>query len=276
MHLALSGSDHAEDGQWEEAAVAFSTAIEKSGNSPTLRRQIAHWCRKLAGAQEASNRQDLAEKASEYATALVAELDSEAEVVTSRDDGWAPIFDGETLNGWKANENKRAWTIEDGAIVAQGPRSHLFYVGDAEPFVNFEFVCDVMTAPGSNSGIFFHTKYQERGFLKSGLEAQLNVSNNQDPRKTGSLWGVVTVEDPPCRDDEYWTQHIIVRGKRVIVAVNGKKVVDYTEPEGPRAFSGGVPEPTSAGVRRLGSGTFALQSFTGKVFFKNIRVKRLP
>ncbi len=43
-------------------------------------------------------------------------------------------------------------------LVCVGERSHLFYEGDGKPFKNFEFECDVMTTPGSNAGIFFHTK----------------------------------------------------------------------------------------------------------------------
>jgi hypothetical protein len=48
-------------------------------------------------------------------------------------------------------------------------------------------------------------------------------------------------------------------------------VVNYTEPEGKRSSR---TDTEADGL--LGSGTFALQAFCGKVHFKNIRVKRLP
>jgi hypothetical protein len=67
-------------------------------------------------------------------------------------DGWTSLFDGKSLNGWKANENPESFKVEEGAIVAQGNRSHLFYTGDDKPFINFEFKAEVMTLPGSNSG----------------------------------------------------------------------------------------------------------------------------
>ncbi|MBX5495316.1 MAG: DUF1080 domain-containing protein, partial [Bryobacteraceae bacterium] len=41
--------------------------------------------------------------------------------------GWTKMFDGKTLNGWKASERPETWTVEDGAIVGRGERSHLFY-----------------------------------------------------------------------------------------------------------------------------------------------------
>ncbi len=50
------------------------------------------------------------------------------------------------------------------------------------------------------------------------------------------------------------------------VKLNGKKVIDYTEPEG------------KEGTVKLSHGTFALQAHDPKsvVYFRNIRVKRLP
>jgi len=80
------------------------------------------------------------------------------------DKGWTNLFDGKTFGGWKANENKETWSIEDSALVCYGDRSHLFFVGDDKPFVNFHFKCDVMTTPGSNAGIYFHTRYQDTGW----------------------------------------------------------------------------------------------------------------
>src|SRR3989304_3935389 len=88
------------------------------------------------------------------------------------EDGWVSIFDGKTFNGWRASENKDSWKVEGGALVCHGPRSHLFYTGDAKPFVNFEFKCQVMTTPGSNAGIYFHTKYQDEGWPKYGYGGQ--------------------------------------------------------------------------------------------------------
>jgi hypothetical protein len=184
--------------------------------------------------------------------------------------GWVSLFDGETMKGWKASENKESWKVEDGALVCDGPRSHLFYVGDEKPFVNFEFKADVMTTPGSNAGIYFHTQYQETGWPKYGYESQVNISH-RDPIKSGSLYGVVNVGNPPAKDNEYWTQHIIVQGKHVIIKINGKTVVDYVEPDDKPAFSDDFE-------RRLGKGTFAFQAHDpeSKVYFKNIQVKRLP
>ena len=68
---------------------------------------------------------------------------------------WKTLWDGKTMDGWKASEHKDSWKIEDGKLVCYGERSHLFYVGEDKPFKNFEFECEVMTTPGSNAGIYF-------------------------------------------------------------------------------------------------------------------------
>ncbi|MDE0734202.1 MAG: DUF1080 domain-containing protein [Pirellulaceae bacterium] len=174
------------------------------------------------------------------------------------------------MKGWKANENKETWKFEKGNLVCDGPRSHLFYIGSDKPFVNFEFKAEVMTTPGSNAGIYFHTRYQDNGWPKYGYEAQVNISHG-DPKKTGSLYGVVNVSNPPAKDNEWWTQHIIVKGKHIEIKINDKTVVDYTEPANQKANSNQFE-------RRLASGTFALQGHDpkSKVYFRTIHVKRLP
>ena len=81
------------------------------------------------------------------------------------EEGFVSLFDGKTFHGWKtAVEHSNTWKIEDGALVARGDRCHLFYMGDSKPFKNFELKAEVMTEPGSNGGIYIHTKYQENGW----------------------------------------------------------------------------------------------------------------
>jgi hypothetical protein len=193
--------------------------------------------------------------------------------------GWHSLFNGENLDGWKASENEATFSVKDGTIVVNGPRSHLFYVGPVEDanFTNFEFKADVMTKPNSNSGIFFHTKYQEKGWPAVGYECQVNQTYKRDWKKTAGLYNVVNIraEDNPARDDEWYTQHIIVKGKHVVVNIitgidSGEptvhKVVDYVE-----------PDDLDRQQPRLSSGTFALQGHDpgSTVYFRNIRVKPL-
>jgi len=185
-------------------------------------------------------------------------------------DGFVSIFNGKNTDGWKlAEENPGSWKVQDGMLVCEGDRCHLFYEGDLAPFKDFHFVAEVMTTPGSNAGIYFHTKYQPKDWPRFGYECQVNISHT-DPKKTSSLYGVENVADPGLRDNEWYTQEIIVKDRHIELKVNGKTMVDYTEPKGKQAASANFE-------RRLGEGTFALQAHDpkSKVYFRNLRVKKL-
>jgi len=183
---------------------------------------------------------------------------------------WNDLFNGKDLTGWKASETEGSFRVEDGVLVVNGGRSHLFYVGpvaDAQ-FTNFELMASVKTTPGSNSGIYFHTEYQETGWPAKGYESQVNISHS-DSQKSGGLYDAATVNPAPAEDNKWYEHHIIVKGKNVTVKIDGKTVVDYTEADDVN-FKGWPG-------RRLSSGTFAIQAHDPKslVYFKDIKVKVL-
>jgi len=187
--------------------------------------------------------------------------------VSLAEDGWVSIFNGKDLTGWRASENQGTFTVKDGILIVHGARSHLFYegpVGGAD-FKNFEWKADVKTFPKANSGMYIHTEYQQTGWPGKGYEVQVN-STHSDRKKTGGLYGIVDVLDnAPSKDGEWFTQHIIVKDKRIIIKVNGKTTVDYTEPDG------------VTGGRKLSSGTVAIQGHDpgSIVHYKNIMIKPL-
>lgn len=185
------------------------------------------------------------------------------------EEGFVSLMDGKTFNGWKpARENPGTWKIENGAFVAAGPRCHLFYAGDPKPFKNFHLKAEVMTEPGSNGGIYFHTVYQDDDWPRAGFESQVNITHS-DWIKTGSLYGIVNTGLAAAKDNQWWTQEIIVQGNSITVKVDGKTVLQYVEPAG--------AQPGTPFLRKLGEGTFALQAHDPKsvIRYKNIRVKRL-
>lgn len=178
---------------------------------------------------------------------------------------WISLFDGESFDGWKKNEHPETFTIEDGMIKVNGERSHLFYDGPDHDFKDFEFKARVMTKAHSNSGIFIHTEYQERGWPSHGYEAQVNNSYDVDPRRTASLYAVDDNTEITFPDDEWMDYYIKVDGKHIVISINEQVITDYTEPD------------SVEGTRKLSSGTFALQGHDpgSTVFYKDIYVKRL-
>jgi hypothetical protein len=188
-------------------------------------------------------------------------------------DGWISLFNGKDLSGWKASENPDSFKVVDGEIVIKGPRGHLFYAGGIEgaDFKNFDWQCEVLTKPLANSGMYFHTEYQEEGWPAKGYEVQLNNSH-ADPKKTGGLYGVADVmNDAPAKDGEWFTQQVTVEGKHIVVRVNGKVTTDYTEPDN-------VERPADFAGRLISHGTIALQAHDpgSEVHVRKIMIKPLP
>lgn len=185
--------------------------------------------------------------------------------------GWVSIFDGKSLDGWKVGTNPQTFRVEDGMIVVNGNVAHLYYDGSVQQhnFKNFELKIDVKTMPGSNSGIYFHTIYQESSWPKKGYEVQVNNSHT-DWRRTAGLYAIQDVKEAPAKDEEWFTMHIKVKDKRITVKVNNKLITDYTEPNDVKRDAGMVG-------RLLSSGTIALQGHDPKstVFYKNIMLKVL-
>ena len=186
--------------------------------------------------------------------------------------GWISLFDGKTLNGWKVGDNAASFTVDSGMIIAHGNVAHLFYdgkVGDHN-FKNFHFKAQVKTTPGSNSGLYFHTTFQQGAWPSKGYEVQVNNSHT-DWRRTSSLYAVQDVKEVYVKDNEWYTEEIIVEGNKITTKVNGKVLVEYTEPEN-------VQRSPDMNSRKLSGGTFALQAHdpNSKVYYKDIQVKILP
>ena len=191
---------------------------------------------------------------------------------------WIPLFDGESLDGWKPNEHADTFKVVDGQIVVHGERTHLFYVGPVHnaDFKNFELSADVMTRPGANSGIYFHTAFQPSGWPAAGFEVQVantheGANGYKERKKTGSLYAVRNVYKQLVNDNEWFRMNILVRGKQVQIRLNDMLVVDYVEPDPP--FRADLNFQ-----RVINHGTFALQGHDpgSTTYFKNIRVRPLP
>jgi len=198
--------------------------------------------------------------------------------------GWQLLFDGRSLDGWRASENPESFTVRDGMIIAQGkgaaieaqaphPKCHLFYLGPDghASFTDFEFTADIKCEPRANSGIYFHTEFLADAWPQKGFEIQID-NDPTHPKKTGSLYGVADIAESPARDNEWFQIHLTVRGKRVMIKINDQTVVDWTEPAGFVAR-----HPPWYSERKLGSGTLALQGHDAEstVYFRNLRVRRL-
>jgi hypothetical protein len=192
----------------------------------------------------------------------------------SPDEAWIELINGKDFSGWKASENTGTWTVTDGVYQAVGKRSHLFYEGVhlKDGFKNFELEIQVITFKLANSGVYFHTSYQETGWPTNGLEIQVNNTHIGEGdyielKKMASLYGVRNLYKSFGKDGEWMTVKARVESNRVQVWLNGMQTVDYIQ-----------PEKTFRTVKRLNKGTFCLQGHDSlsKMQYKSFRVRRLP
>ena len=197
-------------------------------------------------------------------------------------DEWQPLFNGKDLSGWRANNDPDSFAVKDGVlrVKASGKTAaHLFYVGDlmdgVEKFKNFELEVTARAEKEANSGIFVHTDMSVSNAAKhlaTGYEIQLNSTANEK-RKTGSLYAVKDLDKSPIDETKWFTVRVVVKDKRITVAVDGKEVVDYTEPSDVKR-----PKDRAGRLFRAEGGAIALQAHDARSiwYFKDIRVKRMP
>jgi hypothetical protein len=193
--------------------------------------------------------------------------------------GFTSLFNGTDLTGWKISGSPQSFTVRDGAIVASGPASHAYYDGlfRGHRFRNFELRIDMMARAGANGGVYVLTEFEDVGgnerasgrFPSKGFEVQ--VYNGTGGPRTGSLYHVVDLDAPIVKDETWFTQTIIVKGETIVVKINDRQVVDWTQPAD---WNGGREGP---GRRITGPGTIALQAHDAKsaVLYKNIRIRPL-
>jgi len=183
-----------------------------------------------------------------------------------KDEGWIALFNGKDLTGWKIpdpptgefkgvkevkndagkvtafvgvlkdGKEVTLWQVKDGTIVGGGPASHIFTETVAD---NFHYRVEAKINDKGNSGQYFRTKF-EPGF-PAGYEAQINATHG-DQIRTGSLYpdgrtklgqfrkDICVMKDAPHKPDEYFVQEVVADGAHIQIFVNGKKTVDFTDP----------------------------------------------
>lgn len=168
-------------------------------------------------------------------------------------DGWISLFDGQTLFGWQSHAEAN-WRVEEGAIVVdQGDAGLLCTTTQFSDYVlKLEFRADAKT----NSGVFLRTLPEiTRGQVTTECY-ELNIAPKDNPFPTGSLVARKKVEGDHNGDG--WQQFVVtVEGDRIHVQLDGKEVLDYVD------------------SKPIGRGLIGLQHNSGRVAFRNIKLKPL-
>ena len=193
-------------------------------------------------------------------------------------EGFTALFNGKDLTGWqglielpkrdkmspeeRAKAQKEAnekylphWTIQDGVLHYDGKGQSLQTVKD---YGDFELYVDWKIGPKGDSGIYLRGNPQVQIWDNPVCSGGL-FNNKNHPSKP------LKVADKPV--GQWNTFHIIMKGDRVTVFLNGEKVVDDTPLEN-YWDKGKKPLPSK--------GPIELQHHGDELWFKNIYIKELP
>jgi hypothetical protein len=211
-------------------------------------------------------------------------------------EGFKALFNGKDLTGWQGSIqiNKRAklegdkltaeqkatdekvlphWKVENGVLVNDGKGGNL---ATAKDYGNVEMWVDWMIEAKGDSGIYLRGQPQVQIWDSDALDQ--NKFKLEFGKGSGALWNNSKPEDkvPLKRADkktgEWNTFHIVMKGDKVTVKLNGELVVDNVALE--NIWEKGKPLPAKGPIELQ---QHPKQDGTlGAIKFKNIYVKELP
>jgi hypothetical protein len=229
-----------------------------------------------AGAQEASNTSSNSAKAGTAKTKLAAGEEKA---------GWKLLFDGKTLNGWKAFKKDAGaptgWVVENGILTTPGGKGDIVTTGQYE---NFELDLEWKIAPKGNSGILFrvvddgrHERTYETGPEYQLIDDQNYPAELKEVQKTAANYDLEPATKGASKPAGEWNRtRLVVKEGRVQHWLNGEKVVEYEI--GSDAWKKQVQGSKFApmpGYAKTAKGRIAFQDHGDRVWFRNVKIKEL-
>lgn len=183
------------------------------------------------------------------------------------ENGYRPLFDGTSLDGWQ-QAGPGSFTLDaDGTLTSSGGLGLLWYT--PRSFGSYSLKLDWKVAGDDNSGVFvgFPPSDDPWSAVNNGYEVQIDATDVPE-KTTGSVYGFQSADlkkrdralNPP---GEWNTYEIRVQGERLRVWLNGVKINDFTNTDPARSLTDG-----HIGIQNHGDGD--------QVSFRDIRIKELP
>ena len=194
----------------------------------------------------------------------------------SEEEGFEPLFDGVSLDGWVLlGQHGDGYLVRDGKIVCPpGSGGNLLSASEYGDFVlRFEFKLE----SGSNNGLCIRCPLAWRRMAYDGNELQI-IDNSaaryaqiKPWQKHGSLYDVAAAKTGALKPVGEWnSQEVTARGPRIRVVLNGKTILDVDTSE-VRDHSTLARHP---GLRRA-RGHVGFLGHNEPVEFRNIRIRPL-
>lgn len=168
--------------------------------------------------------------------------------------GWIRLFDGHTLYGWEI-AGAANWRIEDGSIVVDSGDQCLLCT--SLPWQDFELTLEFKAGEETNSGVFLRTPLDPEDPAIDCYE--VNIAPDDNPFPTASIVKRQKVDDSDSAQmfGEWRTMKMHLEGQQLQVTVDDKLACDYSDSIG------------------LSAGRIGLQHNSGRVEFRNIRLRPL-
>lgn len=180
-------------------------------------------------------------------------------------DGWVPLFDGKTLDGWWTIEPNGSWSVADGEIACNASGTNYFLL-TRDRYENFELEVEYLLTKDSNSGITLHIPDGGRE-SKNGIELQILGDAGKPPSKgsTGAIYDVLAPAENASKPGGEWNRfRVIWDWPWFRVWLNDRPIhgVDLSA----------IPELS----HRLRRGYIGLQDHHSAIRFRSIRIRVLP
>src|SRR5215203_348008 len=198
--------------------------------------------------------------------------------------GWRSLFDGRTLDGWRAYRRdtlpESGWEVKDGTLrtVAKVKGADLV---TRQTFEDFEFSWEWRVAPGGNNGVkYFVTEARPQS---PGHEYQMiddaGYTGALHPNQhTADFYDVLpAAADKPVRPGGEWnSSRIVVRGTGVEHWLNGRRVLAYEL--GSPAVTAGIEKSKFKGHPGFGdkvAGPIMLTYHQDECWYRNLKIRQL-
>ncbi len=194
--------------------------------------------------------------------------------------GFVPIFDGKSLDGWMGLDgDKSSYYVKDNQLICTATgANHIF---TEKEYANFVLRLDIKMDPGGNNGIGIRAQPSKEPHLY-GMEIQVLEDDYyadgdpiqlKDYQHHGSIYGVVPAKTGHLKPAGQWNEEeIVCDGRHVKVTLNGAVIVDAdldkAQPIDGHEHPGLKYEKGHIGLHAHGN-------YGAEVFFRNLRVKEL-
>ncbi|MDT0607597.1 3-keto-disaccharide hydrolase [Croceitalea rosinachiae] len=206
-----------------------------------------------------------------------------------KEQGWALLFNGETLNGWhlynKPDSTQfSAWEVRDGILFCNAANENRVF-GDLvtnKEYENYELVFDWQMAIRGNGGVFINVQESPEfsATYQTGPEYQLLDPNHSDTntalKKAGCLWGVSNQLNPvEVNNTGQWnTTKIVQHNGKIEFYLNGKLTAkeDFTSADWKNKIaSSRFKDAVNFGEATKGK--IALQNWYFNAWFRNMKIR---